>query len=528
MTSPRLARRASGTGSALTATFVGIVCTASVTTALGDWPDTPASPLELGPVSGFSSSPPATAVTPDGATWIAWVDMECFGSLRLQRIDANGSLLASEGLALDPITNCVGRAARLTGCADGSVLVCAVAGAINSTGQLGDMPIRRIGPDGSPLWKDGVVVAANAFGNIGGFFEVSDGGEGDVLIAWFADTNVFVNRYTAEGSPAWRQPASIAVPHGPTMRIFGVVPDDDGGVYVLWDAPGPYTRAIFAARFTGEGMAAWRTPIHLTAVTPGSMHSSPVAIADGSGGVVVAWKEGLEQSQLPAPLFLQRIHPDGSLAFNPAGVLVSLDDTPQFDPVVSRDPVSDDLFIAWRDVGPTLRAQRLTQSGERLWGDSGVAVASMTSPTSFHGLWDGESLLLAIARFHPPGGDDPRVSVHRVSGKGVIADDVWPVSGPLPAANVRLASLPDAFAVTWCADLPGFPDEVVAQRLNPDGTLGMPAPTPGDLDGDGVVNGADLGQLLAAWKSSDAVADLNGDGVVDGADLGLLLGEWTE
>jgi hypothetical protein len=49
----------------------------------------------------------------------------------------------------------------------------------------------------------------------------------------------------------------------------------------------------------------------------------------------------------------------------------------------------------------------------------------------------------------------------------------------------------------------------------------------GDLDGDGAVNGADLGLLLAAWGSGDPDADLNGDGVVDGADLGILLASWT-
>ena len=50
---------------------------------------------------------------------------------------------------------------------------------------------------------------------------------------------------------------------------------------------------------------------------------------------------------------------------------------------------------------------------------------------------------------------------------------------------------------------------------------------PGDLNGDGVVNGADLSILLAAWGSDDPVADLDGNGVVDGADLALLLGDWT-
>jgi len=49
--------------------------------------------------------------------------------------------------------------------------------------------------------------------------------------------------------------------------------------------------------------------------------------------------------------------------------------------------------------------------------------------------------------------------------------------------------------------------------------------TPADLNGDGVVDGADLGLLLGQWESAGP-ADLNDDGVVDGADLGLLLGAW--
>lgn len=49
----------------------------------------------------------------------------------------------------------------------------------------------------------------------------------------------------------------------------------------------------------------------------------------------------------------------------------------------------------------------------------------------------------------------------------------------------------------------------------------------GDLDADGVVDGADLGILLAAWGSSDPIADLNDDGSVDGGDLGALLAAWT-
>jgi hypothetical protein len=47
----------------------------------------------------------------------------------------------------------------------------------------------------------------------------------------------------------------------------------------------------------------------------------------------------------------------------------------------------------------------------------------------------------------------------------------------------------------------------------------------GDLNGDGSVNGADLGLLLAGWGAAGST-DLNGDGTTNGADLGLLLANW--
>ncbi|MSR41796.1 MAG: hypothetical protein EXS10_07855 [Phycisphaerales bacterium] len=49
----------------------------------------------------------------------------------------------------------------------------------------------------------------------------------------------------------------------------------------------------------------------------------------------------------------------------------------------------------------------------------------------------------------------------------------------------------------------------------------------GDLNADGVVDGADLAILLNAWGSTSSPADLNADGVVDAADLAILLGAYT-
>lgn len=50
---------------------------------------------------------------------------------------------------------------------------------------------------------------------------------------------------------------------------------------------------------------------------------------------------------------------------------------------------------------------------------------------------------------------------------------------------------------------------------------------PSDLNEDGVIDGADLGQLLTIWGITNPVLDIDADGVVGGAELGALLTRWN-
>jgi len=49
---------------------------------------------------------------------------------------------------------------------------------------------------------------------------------------------------------------------------------------------------------------------------------------------------------------------------------------------------------------------------------------------------------------------------------------------------------------------------------------------PSDLNGDGVVDGTDLGALLEAWGTQGGSADVTSDGIVGGADLATVLASW--
>jgi len=89
------------------------------------------------------------------------------------------------------------------------------------------------------------------------------------------------------------------------------------------------------------------------------------------------------------------------------------------------------------------------------------------------------------------------------------------------------------------ADAPSATAIVVApaSTTDTDGNLIPDAceTVPGDLDGNGVVNGADLALLLNAWgpvprdrpfDPRQPDADLDGNGEVGAPDIAMLLGSW--
>jgi subtilisin family serine protease len=99
------------------------------------------------------------------------------------------------------------------------------------------------------------------------------------------------------------------------------------------------------------------------------------------------------------------------------------------------------------------------------------------------------------------------------------------------APALSMGDLRAALAST-CVDVgaPGVDTSTGAGRIDAAAAVRQARALAGaaDLDQDGLVSGADLGILLAAWGACGVPCpcDLNDDGVVDGGDLGVLLAAW--
>lgn len=108
----------------------------------------------------------------------------------------------------------------------------------------------------------------------------------------------------------------------------------------------------------------------------------------------------------------------------------------------------------------------------------------------------------------------------RAMGDAVTAIGTNGVNGFVEAADFRGGFAADSvWLCGWTAvDQFGFLD-------TPAEFCAVAEPCPADLNGDGVVTGADVGLLLSQWGAcaGSCDADLNEDGTVNGADFGLML-----
>jgi hypothetical protein len=140
-----------------------------------------------------------------------------------------------------------------------------------------------------------------------------------------------------------------------------------------------------------------------------------------------------------------------------------------------------------------------------------------------------------------PVGGDPQAAVVPVMGRYTVSGSTITTTSSLslPEETIDLPALPaienQAFPLPTVLP-PGGTANLLLSGAFSGGTISTglsvtlvaqgELEASADINGDGVVNAADLGTLLAAWGSSLASCDLDGNGIVNGVDLAILLTNW--
>ena len=124
-----------------------------------------------------------------------------------------------------------------------------------------------------------------------------------------------------------------------------------------------------------------------------------------------------------------------------------------------------------------------------------------------------------------------------------VSNNIWSfkmVSGVVTEATTRNAELSTAAGGQTLTGISSFGEDAegeiyivkqgtaasggqIFKIIPASGEVDCTPPNPYDLNGDTLVDGVDLGMLLAAWGTS-GVGDVDNNGIVDGADLAGMLG----
>ena len=101
----------------------------------------------------------------------------------------------------------------------------------------------------------------------------------------------------------------------------------------------------------------------------------------------------------------------------------------------------------------------------------------------------------------------------------------WALNSASPLSNLNVSGFL-RIGVSRTNVPAGNPALVEREIVPPAVTFQGVADCEADLNLDRVVDGADLGVLLAVWGNQPSIGDLNQDGLTNGADLGIMLAAW--
>ncbi|HEX5500441.1 MAG TPA: hypothetical protein VFX03_14480 [Thermomicrobiales bacterium] len=460
---------------------LGAALALAASPVFASWSDTAATNLAVGFGSGDQVQPKILP-TSDGGCWISWFDNSTGGyDVRIQRLDSVGNaMLGPNGVLVADRYFSSTQDYGMGMDADGNALLAFRISDPNEENV--QIEAQKISPDGALLWgADGI-----RFGNTADFLadpKITATSDGDVVVGWTDNSDMVFARLDANGNELWDPEVVISDPNGNGLTLSDLHGAEAGSAIFSYVSASGFSgpKHLLAQKLDPSGASEWTTAVY----DGGSLQfgNFPTFIPDGTGGAVFAWYDSGTLAS-----HVQHLNADGSEVFPHNGVLVSTNSSDaQVSPSAAYDGATGDIFAFWTEEDQLTQGnrgvygQKIDASGNRDWGDDGVAVVNLGTGadylTSTVATSDDGAIVFYAGGF---GFGEDQLYAARFDTNGNLVWNPGIVDlSSTPTVKFRLNSTMTASGmaiVTWGDSATGD-SNILAQNVNGDGSLGATCPT---------------------------------------------------
>jgi hypothetical protein len=480
------------------------------TSALAAWSSDPAVNLSVADAAGDQVQP-KVAPTSDGGCYLSWFDAIGNGfDVRVQKLDAAGNeLLAHNGVLVAD--------RGFSSTQDYGLDVDAAGNALltfrdDSVGGV-QITAAKVSPSGVLLWgASGVQLTGTS--DFVAAPKIAGTTDGGAVVAWTQDVNTMVQKLDAGGVPQWT--TVVLTPATGSYSVSDLHGAGTGAILSFVYQTGGFgsPRLLYAQKFDGSGSFLWGAS-HVAVFDGGSLQfgNFPYFVPDGSGGAVFSWYDA---ASLALQCYAQHITSAGAEAFAHNGAAASTNGVRvRVSPWAAYNPSTGETFLFWTEENSAqsmfgVYGQKFDAAGNRQWGAEGSVIVPVGADgiTMVRCLTEGTGAFAYWSQAASFGQDKLRAA--RLDAAGAIDVTAFDfASTPSGKSRLDVARSTAGFAVLAWSDDRSDAGDVLAQNVNPDGSLGAATDVSADPGmGAGTAaaasaRGAGLG-ITAAWPNPTA------------------------
>lgn len=327
---------------------------------------------------------PVITRTSDNNYIIAWIDFsnDLNGNVYAQKINDNGDLLWPVGGKPICVLPSIQLGLNMEADNAGGALI--IWG--DSRNPSKDLYAQKLSSSGDPLWAVNGIPVANGPGDEVQNTMLHDG-QGGMMLAYtysyVGDSDIYAKHFDASGTMTWATPLPLAVAIGNQtgVRMAAL----SGGDYMFtWTDQRNDDPDIYAQKLNLAGAKLWADPFVLYGDQDAPLpvpQQNPRIQATSDNAAVIVWEDFRLDIQ-NADLFAQKLSANGSKLWGASGIAIATAEFAQ----ISQRTASDGnggVYIVWDDYrngnspNEDIYAQHLNANGDALWTAGGKSICSM-------------------------------------------------------------------------------------------------------------------------------------------------------